>query len=140
LARSVPDGRTATPPQLAELDRSIRSVLTLAVPLRDAGGMALSRTVLRERILSYADDWLARKFSLLGNDTMDAVSRRICLALLDQHWAEQIARLDHLRRVVGDRRLNRTALLPEFKIEAFEAFTTMMKDFEREAAAYLMRV
>src|SRR5690606_20292311 len=85
LARSVPDGRTATPPQLAELDRSIRSVLTRAVPLREAGGMALSRTVLRERILSYADDWLARKFGLLGNDTMDAVSRRICLALLDQH-------------------------------------------------------
>lgn len=140
LARSMHDGRTTTPPQLAELDRSIRSVLTLAVPLRDAGGGVLPGSTLRERIWSYADDWLARKFSLLGSDTMDTVSRRVCLALLDQHWAEQIARLDHLRRVVGDRRLNRTALLPEFKIEAFEAFATMMKDFEREAAAYLMRV
>lgn len=140
LARLPPEGRTMTPAQLAELDQSIRSVLTLAIPLRNAGGLALPGMVLRERIRSYADDWLARKFSLLGNDIMDTVSRRICLALLDQHWAEQIARLDHLRRVVGDRRLNRTAILPEYKIEAFEAFTAMMKNFEREAVAYLMRI
>ncbi|MGB3271426.1 MAG: preprotein translocase subunit SecA, partial [Xanthobacteraceae bacterium] len=127
------------PADLAGLDQAVRSELTLAVPFApgEAGG---ARDLLRARITAYAERWLAGKFAAFGEATMDTVLRRLFLSILDHRWAEQIERLDHLRRVVGDRRLSRSARLPEFKIEAFEAFRLMMAAFDRDASAYMMRV
>ncbi len=127
------------PADLAGLDQAVRSELTLAVPFvpEEADG---ARDILRGRIAAYAERWLAGKFTAFGAATMDTVLRRLFLSILDHLWAEQIERLDHLKRVVGDRRLSRTARLPEFKLEAFAAFKLMMTRFDRDASAYMMRV
>ncbi len=127
------------PADLAGLDQAVRSELTLAVPFApgEAGG---ARDILRGRIAAYAERWLAGKFTAFGEATMDTILRRLFLSILDHLWAEQIERLDHLKRVVGDRRLSRTARLPEFKLEAFAAFRLMMAQFDRDASAYMMRV
>jgi preprotein translocase subunit SecA len=136
IDRFVP---TDAPADLTGLDEAVRSELTLAVPFAPGEGSA-ARDILRARISAYAERWLAGKFAAFGEATMDMVLRRLLVSILDHRWSEQIERLDHLKRVVGDRRLSRTAQLPEFKIEAYEAFRLMMAAFDRDVAAYTMRV
>jgi preprotein translocase subunit SecA len=62
------------------------------------------------------------------------------LALLDQLWAEQGEKLDHLRRMVGDRRLPAHRIAAEFRIEAFALFELMIRDFRHEVTTHAMRV
>jgi preprotein translocase subunit SecA len=134
IARFVPANAAA---DLAGLDQEVRNELTLAVPFAPGDGDA---DILRARISAYAERWLAQKFTAFGEAAMTTVLRRLLLSILDHRWAEQIERLEHLKRVVGDRRLARGTRLPEFRIEAFEAFRLMMAAFDRDASAYMMRV
>jgi len=141
LIKSFVPRKTVTPANLADLDRAVRAILTLAVPFDTLHiDDPVLRGRLRELIVATADDWLAKKVSAYGAAMMDHVLNRIFLSVLDQLWSEQLERLEHLRQVVGNRRLTRSAVLPEFKIEAFDAFRLMLREFDHEVATHMMRV
>jgi preprotein translocase subunit SecA len=118
------------------LDASVRAILTLAIDI-DAYP---ERTALREHISTVAAQWMAGKIAASGQETIGEILRRIMLALIDQLWAEQSERLEHLRRAVGDRRLPAHRLLAEFRIEAFAAFEVMQKELRHEVTAHAMRL
>lgn len=121
------------------LDSAVRSILTLAVPLPErleTGGV----TTLHAAIAREADDWMQRKIDGIGTERLGEVLRTVMLALLDQLWAEQGEKLDHLRRRVGDRRLPAHRIAAEFRIEAFALFELMIRDFRHEVTTHAMRV
>jgi preprotein translocase subunit SecA len=66
--------------------------------------------------------------------------RRIMMAVLDQLWAEQSERLEHLKRAVELRRLAPHKVLAEFQVEAFALFEIMMREFRHEVTAHAMRL
>ena len=133
IARFVPvNGKRDT----QGLDASVRAVLTLAIdfdafPDRDA---------LRDHIASVAGQWMGQKVSASGAAPIGEALRRTMLALIDELWAEQSERLDHLKRAVADRRLPRHRLLADFRIEAFACFSLMLKDLAHEITAHAMRL
>jgi preprotein translocase subunit SecA len=62
------------------------------------------------------------------------------IAMLDQLWSEQLERLEHLKRMVGDRRLPPHKVMAECQIEAFALFELLMKDFRHEVTTHAMRL
>lgn len=120
----------------ASLDASIRAILTLAIPPTDYP----DRTDLRARISIVAEQWMQAKIDTVGPQAIGDILRRIMLALLDQLWAEQSERLEHLKRIIGDRRLPPHKVLTEFRIEAFNSFELMLRDYRHEVTAHAMRL
>nr|Q07HT2.1 RecName: Full=Protein translocase subunit SecA 2 [Rhodopseudomonas palustris BisA53] len=133
------------PPQAAwdieNLDAAVRSILTLAVPIAEPGDdRAAAAIALQARIGAIADDWMAGKVHAIGEAAIGAILRRVMLALLDQLWTEQTERLEHLKRMIGDRHLPPHRLLPEFQLEAFALFELLAKEFRHEVTAHAMRL
>jgi preprotein translocase subunit SecA len=119
----------------------VRSILTLAVPIAEPPhNRAAEAIALRARIGATADDWMARKVDAIGEAAIGAILRRVMLALLDQLWTEQIERLEHLKRMIGDRHLPPHRLMPEFQLEAFALFELLAKEFRHEVTAHAMRL
>jgi preprotein translocase subunit SecA len=83
---------------------------------------------------------MAQKIAAAGPETIGAVLRRVMLALVDQLWAEQSERLEHLKRAIGDRRLPRHRMLADFRIEAFASFQLIQKELRHEVTAHAMRL
>jgi preprotein translocase subunit SecA len=126
---------------IAGLDASIRSVLTLVVvmdasPATDAD----AANALAGRIRAVADRWMQGKVNTIGEVTLGDVLRRVMMALVDQLWSEQAERLEHLKRQIGDRRLPRHKVVVEFGIEAFALFKSTMRNFRHEVTAYALRL
>jgi preprotein translocase subunit SecA len=126
--------------EIDKLDAAVRSILTLAVPIAEPADRAAEAIALRARIGALADDWMARKVVMMGEAEIGAILRLVMLALIDQLWAEQTERLEHLKRMIGDRRLPPHRLLPEFEIEAFALFDLLAKEFRHEVTAHAMRL
>ena len=87
-----------------------------------------------------ADSWMQGKIESIGRITINNVLRRILMAMLDELWAEQLERLEHLKRVIADRRLPLDRQFIEFHMEAFTLFQTMTKEFRHEVTAHAMRL
>jgi preprotein translocase subunit SecA len=126
---------------IAGLDASIRSVLTLVVvmgasPATDAD----AANALADRIRAVADRWMQGKIDTIGEATLGDVLRRVTMALVDQLWSEQAERLEHLKRQIGDRHLPRLRVVAEFGIEAFALFKSTMRTFRHEVTAHAMRL
>lgn len=128
------------PWNVAELDGAIRQVLTLAVPLDDIPPNAAGAELLRARISAMADQWMNSKVASIGRATLGDILRRVMLALIDQFWTEQTERLEHLKRIIRDRRLPPHQVAAEFEIEAFAAFETMRSDFHSAVTSHAMRL
>jgi preprotein translocase subunit SecA len=123
------------------LDAMVRSILTIAVPITPPSGNQKTHSVLlRKRIGATADHWMQGKVEAVGPDTVKDVLRRIMMAVLDQLWAEQSERLEHLKRAVELRRLAPHKVLAEFQVEAFALFEIMMREFRHEVTAHAMRL
>ena len=126
---------------IASLDAMIRSILTLAVPINaPSHNQVADSALLRERISTMADNWMQGKIESIGRMTINDVLRRILMAMLDELWVEQLERLEHLKRVIADRRLPLDRQFIEFHMEAFTLFEVMTKEFRHEVTAHAMRL
>ncbi|MEH6952142.1 preprotein translocase subunit SecA [Nitrobacter sp. NHB1] len=136
--------RFATPSapwDLAGLDHAIRSVLTLAVDISPpSADPKADAKALAQRIRATADRWIDGKIASMGEAMFVDILGRLMMALIDHLWSEQSARLDHLKRRIGDRRLPSHQIVAEFQLEAFALLERMIADFRRDVTAYAMRV
>ncbi len=137
LQRFAPKGET---PQLLRLDASVRAILTLAIDFSSMTDQMANTAHLRRLIKTAADNWMAGKVKAFGAERLAEVIRGLMLALLDQLWTEQTQRLEHLRRAVSDRGLNRQRTQAEYRSEAFSTFAHLMMEFRHEATAHAMRL
>ncbi|MDB5653012.1 MAG: protein translocase subunit secA [Tardiphaga sp.] len=125
----------------ARLDAAIRAILTLDPDIAEpSGNRAAHARALRAQIIAMADLWMERKIQSIGRRAIHEILRRLMMALLDQLWAEQTEKLEHLRRAIGDRRLAPHKVHAEFQREAFALFALMMKEFRHELTAHSMRL
>jgi preprotein translocase subunit SecA len=126
---------------LKELDREVRDVLTLALPLGDwAKEDGITAAAMRDRIAEVADRWMAAKDQRFGAAAIRRMQKLIVLHALDQLWREHLARLNDLRRAVRWRSYARRQPLTEYKTEAFHLFETMLGRLDKAVTALAMRV
>ena len=141
VAKHVPANAYPEQWDTAGLDRSLRDVLTLELPVQDwAKEEGIADEDVRERITRRADEWMAGKVAKWGPDVMRYVEKSILLQTLDHLWREHLVMLEHLRQVIGLRGYGQRDPLNEYKAEAFALFEAMTARLREAVTAQLMRV
>jgi preprotein translocase subunit SecA len=96
--------------------------------------------VLRERVLKAADETYAAKVAQVGKEAFVGFERSMLLQVLDQHWREHLAALDHLRQGIHLRGYAQKQPKQEYKREAFELFGSLLDRVRNDAVRILMNV
>jgi preprotein translocase subunit SecA len=141
VAKHIPENAYAEQWDIDGLDKTVREVLTLALPLADwAREEGIGHEEMRDRITRRADEWMAGKVAQWGPDVMRYVEKSILLQTLDHLWREHLVMLEHLRQVIGLRGYGQRDPLNEYKAEAFNLFETLSEGLRESVTAQLMRV
>jgi preprotein translocase subunit SecA len=141
VSKHVPENAYPEQWDVEGLDRDVRDVLTLALPLAEwAKEAGMSAGEMRRRITSAADRWMAGKDERFGAASIRHMQTLIVLHALDHLWREHLALLDDLRRAVRWRRYARRQPLVEYKTDAFHLFTTMLRRLNTVVTTLAMRV
>ncbi|MFZ0066026.1 MAG: preprotein translocase subunit SecA [Pseudolabrys sp.] len=141
VAKHVPENAYPEQWDTAGLDRALREVVTLDLPVQDwAKEEGITVDDVRDRITRRADEWMAGKVAKWGPEVMRYVEKSILLQTLDHLWREHLVMLEHLRQVIGLRGYGQRDPLNEYKAEAFSLFEAMVAHLREAVTAQLMRV
>ena len=95
---------------------------------------------LLARVLQAADQAYEAKVAQVGRENFAGFERSITLQMLDQHWREHLAALDHLRQGIHLRGYAQKQPKQEYKREAFELFGSAIDRVRADAIKVLMNV
>ena len=138
----VPEESVEEQWDVAGLEAALKSDFNLDLPVRQwlDGQSQLSEEAVLERIVGAANEaYLAKVPAGLG-DRVHQAERYIMLQILDGHWREHLAALDHLRQGIHLRGYAQKNPKQEYKREAFELFGTMVESVKLEIVKTLTNV
>lgn len=137
------------PPQSIEeqwdisgLERQLEQDFGLKVPVHEwlEQDEELHEETLRQRI---SDKILAdyqAKEDKVGSPTMREIEKSLMLQMLDEHWKDHLAAMDHLRQSIHLRGYAQKNPAQEYKRESFNMFTHMLGALKYEVVANLSRL
>ncbi|MDR1529694.1 MAG: preprotein translocase subunit SecA [Burkholderiales bacterium] len=76
----------------------------------------------------------------VGESPIRQFERSLMLTMIDQHWREHLAALDHLRQGIGLRGYAQKNPKQEYKREAFELFSSMLDRIKHDVVRVLLTV
>ena len=100
----------------------------------------LSDEQILERVLKAADEVYGGKIEQVGAENFGQFERSIMLQMVDQHWREHLAALDHLRQGIHLRGYAQKQPKQEYKREAFELFGLLIDRVRADVVKILMNV
>jgi preprotein translocase subunit SecA len=141
VSKHVPENAYPEQWDVKGLDRDVRDILTLALPLHAwAKEDGITVGEVRARITAAADRWMACKDEKFGTAGIRHMQRMIVLHALDELWREHLLMLNDLRRAIGWRGYARRQPLTEYRTEAFHVFESMLRRLATAVTALSMRV
>ena len=140
--RFVPPESVEEQWELAALEKELASTLRLEVPITEwfKNEPALTADDMLHRIVDLADQQYHAKVELVGAESFHAFERNVMLQLLDTHWREHLAALDHLRQGIHLRGYAQKNPKQEYKREAFELFQRLLDSVRMEVTRMLVTV
>jgi preprotein translocase subunit SecA len=122
------------------LENALKAELQLELPLRGwlEKEADLQPEALLERIVAKADDAYRAKVPAGADASFHQYERYAMLQILDAHWREHLAALDHLRQGIHLRGYAQKNPKQEYKREAFELFGAMVEAVKLEVTKHLM--
>ncbi|PTN08874.1 preprotein translocase subunit SecA [Nitrosomonas aestuarii] len=137
------------PPQSVEeqwdvpgLEKALASEYQLHLPVQKwlDEESDLHEETLCDRIIEIAAQHYQGKVDQIGADIMHQYERALMLQIIDAHWREHLAALDHLRQGIHLRGYAQKNPKQEYKREAFELFTNMLEEIKAEVTRILLTV
>ena len=137
------------PPQSVEeqwdvpgLEKALASEYQLHLPIQKwlDEETDLHDETLCDRIIGIAAQHYQSKVDQIGAGIMQQYERALMLQIIDTHWREHLAALDHLRHGIHLRGYAQKNPKQEYKREAFELFTNMLEEIKAEVTRILMTV
>ncbi|ALQ51094.1 preprotein translocase subunit SecA [Nitrosomonas ureae] len=95
---------------------------------------------LSQRIIDLANEKYQEKVEVVGAEIIHHYERVVMLQILDSHWREHLAALDHLRQGIHLRGYAQKNPKQEYKREAFGLFTNMLEEVKSVVTKILMTV
>jgi preprotein translocase subunit SecA len=127
---------------IAGLERALKSELLLELPvgrwLEKEG--ELQPEALLERIVAHAEEAYRAKVPVGAETSFHQYERYVVLQILDAHWREHLAALDHLRQGIHLRGYAQKNPKQEYKREAFELFGAMVEAVKLEVTKTLTAI
>jgi preprotein translocase subunit SecA len=119
---------------IAGLEKALRAELLLELPLGRwlEEEPELQPEALLERIVASAEEAYHAKVPDFARDQWKQYERYQVLQVLDAHWREHLAALDHLRQGIHLRGYAQKNPKQEYKREAFELFGAMVEAVKLE--------
>ena len=99
----------------------------------------LQPDLIKENLVNKATEFYKEKYVSLG-ETRLTLERQIMLQVLDVHWKEHLAEIDHLRNSVGLRAYAQKNPKNEFKREAYTMFEMMLDEIDSETVRILFSI
>ena len=112
--------------------------LDLASWLKDDAN--LTEEAIRARALQQIEDAYTAKEQLAGAEVIRNFEKAIMLQVLDTHWKEHLAAMDHLRQGIHLRGFAQKNPKQEYKREAFEMFARLLTEITRDVTGILAKV
>ena len=109
----------------------------IAAKVRD--DQKLTPTSIANLIAESASKKYKEKY-LKIQDNLAQLEKQVMLQILDVHWKDHLAEMDHLRQSVGLRAYAQKNPKNEYKREAFEMFEVMLNEINSEAIKVLFRI
>ena len=137
------------PPQTLEeewdipgLEKQIREDFGLAFPIAQwlEKDETLHEETLHQRIIDEITKAYKAKEAKADPKTMREVEKTLMLQLLDYHWRDHLAAMDHLRQGIHLRGYAQKNPAQEYKRESFELFAQMLRRIKYELAATLSKL
>jgi preprotein translocase subunit SecA len=138
----VPEESVEEQWDIAGLERAFKGELNLELPVREwlAPESGLDEQAVLERIVNAAHEAYRAKIPPGLEDRVHQAERYVMLQILDAHWREHLAALDHLRQGIHLRGYAQKNPKQEYKREAFELFGTMVESVKLEVVKTLTNV
>ncbi|MBY0498446.1 MAG: preprotein translocase subunit SecA [Nitrosomonas sp.] len=95
---------------------------------------------LSQRIIDLANEKYQEKVDAVGAEIIHHYERVVMLQILDSHWREHLAALDHLRQGIHLRGYAQKNPKQEYKREAFGLFTNMLEEVKSVVTKILLTV
>jgi preprotein translocase subunit SecA len=100
----------------------------------------LHEETLREKILQAIEQAYADKEAIATPEVMRHFEKAVTLQVVDGHWKEHLAAMDHLRQGIHLRGYAQKNPKQEYKREAFDMFAQLLEDIKRDVIGILSRV
>ncbi|TMI08425.1 MAG: preprotein translocase subunit SecA, partial [Betaproteobacteria bacterium] len=98
----------------------------------------LTDEALRGRLRDLALKQYETKLAQVGPELFHPFERNLMLQMVDQHWREHLAALDHLRQGIHLRGYAQKNPKQEYKREAFELFSDMLDRIKQDVVKYVL--
>ncbi|MBI4124160.1 MAG: SEC-C domain-containing protein, partial [Betaproteobacteria bacterium] len=138
----VPEESVEEQWDIAGLENGLKAEFNLELPVRawlDREPEVHDETVL-ERIVAKAGEAYGAKVPPGAEESFHQYERYVMLQILDAHWREHLAALDHLRQGIHLRGYAQKNPKQEYKREAFELFGAMIEAVKLEVIKTLTAV
>ena len=93
-----------------------------------------------DRVKTTAREAQLRKEALVGQGNMRMLEKELMLRVLDQHWKEHLAAMDHLRQGIHLRGYAQKNPKQEYRRESFALFTEMLEQIKQDFVMTLLRL
>jgi preprotein translocase subunit SecA len=135
----VPEESVEEQWDIAGLEATLKSELNLDLPLKQWLDKEpdLHDETLLERVIEKANEAYAAKVPEGAEVSFRQYERYVMLQILDGHWREHLAALDHLRQGIHLRGYAQKNPKQEYKREAFELFGAMLESVKLEVTKTL---
>ena len=127
---------------VAALQKALESEWLLSVALVEqvAASEQITDDDIVRLVLDAADTQYRGKVETVGAEAFAGFERSVLLQVIDQHWREHLAMLDHLRQGIHLRGYAQKNPKQEYKREAFELFALMQNRVRNDVTRLLMTV
>ena len=127
--------------RLAELDRHLTEHYLIEVNIQNQVNQdkKLTPELIADLVSNTAASRYKEKYVSIEQNIAQ-LEKQVMLQILDVHWKDHLAEMDHLRQSVGLRAYAQKNPKNEYKREAFEMFETMLNAINTEAIKILFRL
>ncbi|HTV34405.1 MAG TPA: preprotein translocase subunit SecA [Methylocella sp.] len=141
ITRFIPPDSYPESWDIAEFSETVRMSLNITPPLADwVKEEGISEEEMHDRLRRQANEAYQARVERNGPEITRYIEKQIVLQALDHLWREHLVTLDHLRQVIGWRGMAQRDPLNEYKAEAFELFSELIKHLRETTTAQLNRV
>jgi preprotein translocase subunit SecA len=124
--------------KLDELDKYLEETfgININISKKAKSDKSLLPDSIAKIIVEFAKNHYEHKYAPLA-ENLKELERQIMLQVLDVHWKEHLAEIDHLRGSVGLRAYAQKNPKNEFKAEAYKMFESMLDEIDFETIRVL---
>ncbi|MBC6414551.1 MAG: preprotein translocase subunit SecA [Chromatiales bacterium] len=142
VERYVPDGHLEERWDVQALEQNLAKEFGLQLALNDwvSKQADISASAIREKVCDAMHETYQAKEDIFGNEALYRIEVVFMMRVLDNHWKEHLANMDHLRQGIGLRSFAQKNPKQEYKREAFRMFELMLDTVRYNLASALMRL